>query len=596
MRSRLSAVVVLLILGAVAAHVQERAASVEIVGHVVKPQPLAASAAQLQQLKAPPGFEVSLFAENLGQPRMLAVADDGSVYVTRREPGDVLVLRDSDGDGRSDQMRAAVRRPMLHGIAIDGRRVFLVSVNDIFSADIAADGTFTNVVRIVHDLPEAGQHANRTIRIGPDKYLYVSVGSTCNACDETSPENATILRVAPDGKSRQIVASGLRNTIGFDWHPDSGELFGMDHGIDWLGDEEQPEELNHIERGKQYGWPYVYASGKLNPQDEPPAPMTGEEWAKLSVNPVLGYTAHAAPMQMAFYRGGAFPAEFHGDAFVAMRGSWNRKTPSGYEVVRIRFRDGVPQKFEPFLTGFVTAGAKPSMIGRPVGIAFDRQGAMLVSDELGGRIFRVTARNRMMTSPQPEPQRGPAAVGTTGTGTREEPAGAIAFERGETRGAAAAQLTVTSPAFASGGAIPMPFTAYGEKFSPPLRWSGAPSQAKSFVLLMEDPDAKAPKPYAHWVLYNVPAGTAALNESVPTPPRLKEPRGAMQGRNSRGQVGYVGPRPPEGDPPHHYHFQLFALDATLSLPPAADRESVVKAMSGHVVARGELVGTYQQQK
>ena len=155
------------------------------------------------------------------------------------------------------------------------------------------------------------------------------MGSTCNACDETSPENATLLRISPDGKSRRIFASGLRNTIGFGWHPDTGELFGMDHGIDWLGDDDQPEELNHLQRDKQYGWPYVYANGKLNPQDEPPGDMTSEEWARLSTNPVLTYTAHAAPMQMVFYRRDRFPAEYRGDAFVAMHGSWNRGTPSG---------------------------------------------------------------------------------------------------------------------------------------------------------------------------------------------------------------------------------------------------------------------------
>ena len=186
------------------AALQKRAASVEVVGHVVKPEQLSPTSVQPQAFKLPAGFSVNVFAEGLGKPRMLEVADDGSVYVTRREPGDVVVLRDTNSDGRSDDIRTAVRRPMLHGIAIDGRRVYLVSVNDVFTADIISDGTFGNVTRIVDDLPEGGQHPNRTIRLGPDKHLYVSVsvGSTCNACDETSPENATLLRISPDGKSR----------------------------------------------------------------------------------------------------------------------------------------------------------------------------------------------------------------------------------------------------------------------------------------------------------------------------------------------------------------------------------------------------------
>jgi glucose/arabinose dehydrogenase len=245
----------LLCMSSVAA-LQKRSPSVEIVGHVVKPEQLSAGAAEAFKVLA--GFSVTVFAEGLGKPRMLEVAADGSVYVTRREPGDVVVLRDTNGDGRADDLCTAVRRPMLHGIAIAGRR-HLVSVNDVFKAHIASDGTFENVTRIVDDLPEGGEHANRTIRIGPNQQLYVSVGSTCNACDETSPENATLLRISPDGKSRRIFSSGLRDTIGFGWHPDTGELFGMGHGIDWLGDDDQPEELNHLQRDKQYGWPYVHA-------------------------------------------------------------------------------------------------------------------------------------------------------------------------------------------------------------------------------------------------------------------------------------------------------------------------------------------------
>jgi len=157
--------------------------------------------------------------------------------------------------------------------------------------------------------------------------LYVSVGSTCNACSEPNVENATILQVKPDGSARKIFAAGLRNTIGFDFDPKSGALYGADHGIDWLGDDEQPEEFNRIEQGKNYGWPYIHGEGGKNPQDEPPAGITLEEWEKASVAPVLTYTAHAAPMQMVFYTGEQFPAEYRGDAFIAMHGSWNRKPP-----------------------------------------------------------------------------------------------------------------------------------------------------------------------------------------------------------------------------------------------------------------------------
>jgi len=132
----------------------------------------------------------------------------------------------------------------MHGIAIDGSKVYLVTVHDIYVADLQDDGSFGELVSIVDDLPDAGQHADRTIAVGPDGMLYVSVGSTCNACNEPNPENATILQVKPDGSARKILASGLRNTIGFAFEPKTGALYGADHGIDWLGDDQQPEEIN----------------------------------------------------------------------------------------------------------------------------------------------------------------------------------------------------------------------------------------------------------------------------------------------------------------------------------------------------------------
>jgi Raf kinase inhibitor-like YbhB/YbcL family protein len=151
-----------------------------------------------------------------------------------------------------------------------------------------------------------------------------------------------------------------------------------------------------------------------------------------------------------------------------------------------------------------------------------------------------------------------------------------------------------SSAFKSAQPIPEPYTQYGENFSPALAWSGAPNETKTFALIMEDPDAKQPKPYVHWLIYNLPATTTALHESIPPVLRLEDPRGTLQGRNSRGVIGYAGSKPPAGDPAHHYHFEVFALDAPLALAPGADRESLLKAMQGHVLARGELVGTFQR--
>jgi glucose/arabinose dehydrogenase len=365
--------------------------TVQITSHVVEPAKLALTDEAMTHIRVPDGFRVSLFAKDLGNPRILAVAADGSVYVTRRDEGDVILLKDADHDGHADPPLVVARRPRVHGIAVTNNQVYLATVKEIFVADRHPDGGLGELRRIIDDLPDGGQHPNRTLGIGPDGMLYISVGSSCNSCDETNPEHAAMLRAKLDGSSRTIFASGLRNTIGFAWHPTTGELWGMDHGIDFLGDDEQKEELNHLTMGKQYGWPYIYADNHHNPHNEPPGEISLDQWARMSQTPEMFYTAHAAPMQMTFYSGAQFPADYRSSAFVAMRGSWNRTPPSGYEVVRIRFTDGKPVSFEPFMTGLLVDHGNGSWgyLGRPVGVAVAQDGSLLVSDDKNGAIYRI---------------------------------------------------------------------------------------------------------------------------------------------------------------------------------------------------------------
>ncbi len=370
---------------------QEKTTDVQITGHILKPKAIKPSDKDIAGLKLPDGFKLETYATGLINPRVLAVSDDGTLYATRRSVGDVIMIQDRDGDGKAETVKTVASRPNMHGIAFDGDTVYLVTIKEIYKGTVKEDGTFGELTRIVDDLPDAGQHADRTIEVGPDDKLYVSVGSTCNACDERNPENATMLRVEPDGSMRTIYASGLRNTIGFAFQPRTGDLYGWDHGIDWLGDNEQPEELNLIQQGKKYGWPFVYGDGGKNPADEPPGDITHEEWAKASEAPVLTHTAHAAPMELEFYEGNQFPDEYQGDAFVAMHGSWNRKPPSGYEVLRVRFEDGKPTKVEPFISGFLqeTSGGY-GYLGRPFGLAVSKEGALFVSDDANGAVYKVT--------------------------------------------------------------------------------------------------------------------------------------------------------------------------------------------------------------
>lgn len=364
--------------------------SEKIVGHIVKPTKIPATDERVKSLKVPNGFRISKFAEGLEKPRMIAVADDGWVYVTRRDKGDVIGLRDADGDGKAEEKITALSGvENVHGITIRGGDVYLAAIREVYIADRQSDGFLGTPRKIISDLPDAGQHPNRTLAFGPDGKLYLSVGSTCNACNEGNKENATMLQVEPDGSSRTIFAKGLRNTIGFDWHPTTGDMWGMDHGIDWLGDDSQKEELNKLVRGADYGWPIVFEDGKFNPADEPPHGETKESYASRCTSPALLAVAHGSPLGLVFYKGGQFGSEYEGDAFVTMHGSWNRKPPSGYEVMRIRFKDGEPRAFEPFVRGFLVNGGK-EQFGRPCGIALLKDGTLLVGDDDNGVIYRIT--------------------------------------------------------------------------------------------------------------------------------------------------------------------------------------------------------------
>ncbi|MFP4106875.1 MAG: PQQ-dependent sugar dehydrogenase [Phycisphaerae bacterium] len=360
-------------------------------GHSVRPNVMRPTKERMAQLKLPDGFKISLFATGLGRPRMLLTLDDGTILVSRRRPGDVLAVKDTDGDGKADKIEKAIPDlEQAHGLAVHDNKLYIGTIRKIYVADVK-DGKVGKPRVLIDDLPKGGRHPNRTLGIGPDKMLYISVGSTCNCCVEPNEESATVLRSTLDGKQRIIFSRGLRNTVGFDWHPKTGQLWGMDHGTDWLGDNEPPEELNLLEKGNDYGWPFVYGDRKTIPLKSHPKVGDLSEYAKKTVTPVLGYTAHAAPIEMEFYDAEQFPEEYRGDAFIAMHGSWNRKPPAGYEVVRVKFDDkGKPVKFEKFLTGFKLEGMdEPAVFGRPAGLTIAKDGSLLVGDDNTGVIYRI---------------------------------------------------------------------------------------------------------------------------------------------------------------------------------------------------------------
>ncbi|MGJ9420158.1 YbhB/YbcL family Raf kinase inhibitor-like protein [Massilia sp. CMS3.1] len=563
---------------------------VSLSNNIFKPNKVEATLDRMRGIKAPPGFTVTPFATGLKNARIIAVAPNGDVYLSRRDQGDVLLLRDANGDGRADGAPIQVaNRAGAHGLAIRDNKLYLITVKEVFVADIKPDGRLGALTMLIGDLPDSGQHPNRTLAFGPDGMLYISVGSTCNTCNESNPENATLLRASPDGKQRSIFASGLRNLIGYAWHPQTGELWGLDHGIDFLGDNEQKEELNKIEMGKQYGWPHVYGANEIYPQSTPVGGLTKEQWRDRSTPMVMGYTAHAAPMQFVFAAQSAFPLEYRGDAFATMRGSWNRAQASGHEIVRVRFENGQPKAIEPFVTGFLTDGGK-THIARPVGLAFAKDGALLMADDANGVVYRVayTGSGAAPAGAAAMPPAGPMKEqANKGNGVP------LANKRAETQSSGV--VSVSSPSFRHNGMMDQKYSEYADGVSPALSWKAVPN-AKSYAIVMEDPDAKPVTPFVHWLAWNIPATVTSLPDGVQEQPRLTDPDGVLQGRNTRGSMGYYGPKPPVGEPAHHYHFQVYALDTMLEVPFGSDRDTLLKAMQGHVIGKGEVVGKYGQKQ
>ena len=353
----------------------------KVVGYSFYPQRVDATD-RLSSLQLPEGFAVDVFARDLKNARMMAIADDGAVYLTRPDQGDVLRLV----EGRPPTTVVS-GMDGVHGIGFRNGRLYLETIKELSSFALKTDGSAADRRIVVGDLPDAGQHVHRNFGFGPDGMLYLSIGSDCNVCSEPDPQHATMLRMKPDGTGRQVFAKGLRDTIGFAWHPETRELWGMDHGMDWMGNDLPPEELNRIVEYGDYGWPFVWGKRQVNLLFSRPH-VDKEDYAKSTVPAALTYQAHSAPIAMAFYTGTQFPEDYRNDAFVAMHGSWNRSPAVGYRVARLHFQDGQPERFDDFLTGFLVEDGR-AFLGRPAGLAVTKDGSLLVSDDANGVIYRV---------------------------------------------------------------------------------------------------------------------------------------------------------------------------------------------------------------
>jgi glucose/arabinose dehydrogenase len=346
--------------------------------------------AEPRALTLPPGFKANVFAAGLSSPRFMAIGPEGVIFATGISNGEVYVMPDRDGDGVADETRVwadGLRQP--HGLAFRDDYLYVGETHQIVRFRIGPDGTRQSGPEVVvPELPSGGGHRTRTVGIGPDGRLFVAVGSSCNVCDEADERRATILVYNADGSDGRLFMRGLRNAVGFVWRPGNDELWATNNGRDQLGDDLPFETVYRGRDGGDAGWPSCYpAPGGLRPDPQFGRP----EGCGAFDPPASAFQAHSAPLGLRFYDGISFPESMRGSLFVALHGSWNRSVPVGYKVIRIPFDAANAGQAEDFATGWMAdEGNRGSVWGRPVDVLVAPDGALLVSDDDGGAVYRIT--------------------------------------------------------------------------------------------------------------------------------------------------------------------------------------------------------------
>jgi glucose/arabinose dehydrogenase len=344
------------------------------------------------EITLPPGFEISLYAEgDLVKPRWMALAPNGDVFVAESEAGRITVLRDSDGDGKADQRFAFatdLARPF--GMAFWRNYLYVGNTNAVVRfkykpGQTKAEGAMEKIA----DLPEKGyrEHWTRNLLFSPDgSKLYVTVGSESNVNVEADPRRAAISVYNPDGTGHRIYAGGVRNPIGLAFNPTTRALWAAVQERDLIGDDLVPDYVTAIRDGGFYGWPYSYIGQNEDPRRKGEQP----ELVNKAIVPDVLIQAHSAVLGLVFYEGSMFPAEYRGDAFVALHGSWNRSKRTGYKIIRVRFKNGKPVGgYDDFAVGWMLGEDRPEVWGRPVGLLVLKDGSMLVADDGANKIWRI---------------------------------------------------------------------------------------------------------------------------------------------------------------------------------------------------------------
>lgn len=337
------------------------------------------------EIKLPVGFTISQFVDDLDDPRMMAVGPEGHLYVAERGADRVIRLPDRDADGSADQLEVVaedLNAPSSLEFFQDGSLFVAETTRILRLSDPDQDGVFQERQVVVDGLPRGG-HSTRTVLFSPDwEHLFVSVGSSCNVCEEDDPRRAAIVRYNPDGSGETLHAIGLRNAVGITFQPQTGQLWATNNGRDWLGDDQPPETVYQVDAGDDFGWPRCHAGRISDPE------FGGRDACQGVEEPAVEMQAHSAPLGLEFYTGNQFPEEYHGDLFVAFHGSWNRTKPTGYKVVRIPMEDGEPGSVQDFAWGWLREN--DSSFGRPVDVITGSDGSLFVSDDSGGVIYRIS--------------------------------------------------------------------------------------------------------------------------------------------------------------------------------------------------------------
>ncbi|OWW25693.1 sorbosone dehydrogenase [Zobellia sp. OII3] len=343
----------------------------------------------IDRLNLPDGFKIEVFADSIDGARSMAMGDDGTLFVGTRNDKRVYAIQDRDKDFKADrviELDTIFDSP--NGIAFRNGSLYVADVSKLFRYDnIEANLDSVPEPKLVYDdFPEAFHHGWKYIAFGPDDKLYVPVGAPCNICDSTVVDErfASISRMDPDGSNREIYARGVRNTVGFTWHPETKEMYFTDNGRDMMGDDIPPCELNQVtEAGQHYGYPFCHGGTIKDPEFGDQRPCSD------FVAPIQTLGAHVAPLGIKFYTGAMFPEKYKKYAFIAEHGSWNRSKKSGYRISLVKIENNEAVAYETFIDGWLDEESQEAF-GRPVDVLFLEDGSLLISDDFGDAIYRVT--------------------------------------------------------------------------------------------------------------------------------------------------------------------------------------------------------------